>query len=172
MNLRDIMKWVHKQAINKRRPPSCSIFHAQNHGTILFLKLCNLIIQMTQKTHFLKNQKKVPQKKLGGPGGKAPRQAGKAIKQVNFLLLGAGTPPKIRIVHRFGIDLASIRHRSGIDPDRFGIDLASIWHRFGINLGSIQGPSGTIREPSWTIRESKKHQKSKKSPILISPIAF
>merc|ERR1711966_350935 len=32
-------KWVHRKAINKRRPPSCTIFRARNHGTILFLKL-------------------------------------------------------------------------------------------------------------------------------------
>ena len=127
---------------------------------------------MTQKTHFLKNQKKVPQKKLGGPGGKAPRQAGKAIKQVNFLLLGAGTPPKIRIVHRFGIDLASIRHRSGID-------LASIWHRFGIDARSIWDQSGidsrTIGDYQGAFLDHQgvqKDQKSKKTPILISPIAF
>ena len=88
------MKQVHRKAINKRRPPSCSIFRARNDGTIIFLKLCNLFIQTTPQTHFLKNKKKVPQKKFGGPGGKAPRQAGKAIKQVNFLLLGAGTPQK------------------------------------------------------------------------------
>ena len=138
------MKQVHRKAINKRRPPTSSIFHARNHGTILFLKLCNLIIQTTPQTHFLKNIKKVPQKKLGGPGGKAPRQAGKAIKQVNFLLLGAGTPPKIRIVHRFGIDLASIRHRSGIDPDRFGIDLASIWDQSGIDSGTIGDYQGAF----------------------------
>ena len=76
--------WGYRQATDKRRPPSCHIFRARNHGTILFLKLCNLIIQMTQKNNFLKNKKKVPQKKMGGPGGKAPRQAGKALKQVNF----------------------------------------------------------------------------------------
>ena len=68
-------KWGYRQATDKRRPPSGFIFRARNHGTILFLKLCNLIIEMTPKTHFLKNKKKGVQKKLGGPGGKAPRQA-------------------------------------------------------------------------------------------------
>ena len=53
------MKWVHRKAINILRPPSCSIFHARNHGTILLLKLCNPIIQMIKKTHFFKNEKKL-----------------------------------------------------------------------------------------------------------------
>ena len=53
------MKWVHRKAINILRPPSCSIFHAQNHGTILLLKLCNTIIRMIKKTHFFKNKKKL-----------------------------------------------------------------------------------------------------------------
>ena len=41
-----------------------------------------------------KNKPNMAKKELGGPGGKAPRQAGKAIKQVNFLLLGGGPPEK------------------------------------------------------------------------------
>ena len=75
----NITKWGYRQATDKRRLPVSSIFHARNHGTILFFKLRNLIIQITQKTHFLKNQKKVPQKKLGGPGGKAPPLAEKVV---------------------------------------------------------------------------------------------
>ena len=52
------MKRVHKEAINKRRPPSCRIFRARNHGTIIFLKLCNPIIQIIKKTFFFNNFKK------------------------------------------------------------------------------------------------------------------
>ena len=53
------MKWVHRRAINILRPPFWIIFHARNHGTILFLKLCNPIVQMIKKTHFFKNKKQL-----------------------------------------------------------------------------------------------------------------
>ena len=53
------MKWVHRRAINILRPSSWTIFHARNHGTILFLKLCNLIIENIKKTLFFKNKKKL-----------------------------------------------------------------------------------------------------------------
>ena len=39
MNPKDIMKRVYRQAINKRRPPTCSIFRVLNHGTILLAKI-------------------------------------------------------------------------------------------------------------------------------------
>ena len=48
------MKRVHREAINKRRPPSCRMFRARNHGTIPFLKLGNPIIQIIKKHLFPK----------------------------------------------------------------------------------------------------------------------
>ena len=105
-----------------------------------------------QKQLFFKKYKKSSSKKMGGPGGKAPWQAGKTgkdIKQVNFLLLGRD-PPKNK-------NCTSIWHRSGIYP-------ASIWHRFGIDLGSIwdrfryhRGPSGTSRSPKG-IKTHENHE--------------
>ena len=38
----------------------------------LFIKLCKSYGFRDAKITLLKNEKKVPQKKLGGPGGKAP----------------------------------------------------------------------------------------------------
>ena len=140
--------------------------------------------------HFLKNIKKVPQK-IGGSGGQRPpgKQERRLSRSISYCW--GGDPPKNKngtliwnrsgidpasIRHRSGMDLASIWHRFGIDLallwHRSGIDLASIWDRFGMDLGSIQGLSETIREASRTIREAKKLQKSKKSAISISPIAF
>ena len=88
------------------------------------------------KTHFSKNEKKGAQKKLGGPGGKAPRQARKALRQVNFFIVGGRDHPKNKNWHRFGIDPASIWHR-------FGIALGSFWDRFGDHRGA----SGTLPGP-------------------------
>ena len=42
---------------------------------------------MFKKTPFFKMKKEVPQKKMGGPGGKAPRQAGKVPEAGQYKLL-------------------------------------------------------------------------------------
>ena len=86
------MKWVHRKAINKRRPPSCSIFRARNHGAILFLKLCNLMIPMTPKTHFLKNKKKYLKFFWGVRGAKPPGRKERLLKQVNTSFLTMSKP--------------------------------------------------------------------------------
>ena len=76
------MKWVHRKAINILRPPSCSIFHARNHGTILLLKLCNPIIQMIKNLIFFKNEKnakiRAPKKTLQNSRAKTP--AGRGVR--------------------------------------------------------------------------------------------
>ena len=94
------------------------------------------------KNAFFEKSKKSTSKKLGGPGGKAPRQAEKVLKQIIFLMLG-GDPPKNKNVA--SIDPASIWHR-------FGIDLASIWYRSGID-------SGTIGEHQGCFQDYQGHQK-------------
>ena len=91
------MKWVHRKAINKRRPPSCTIFRARNHGAILFLKLCNLMIPMTQKPIFWIIKKKYLKFFWGVRGAKPPGRKERLLKQVNISFLIMSKPFQSRL---------------------------------------------------------------------------
>ena len=94
------MKWVHRKAINILRPPSCSIFHAQNHGTILLLKLCNPIIQMIKKHIFFKNEKNI---KIRAPKKNAPKFARQDARGGGREMRGRmNGPPKLSLRLKFG----------------------------------------------------------------------
>ena len=79
------MKWVHRRAINILRPPSWTIFHARNHGTILFVKLCHL----RPKKHVFSKIKKKCQKKIGGSGGQSPPAGlkGSLSRSISFQIM-------------------------------------------------------------------------------------
>ena len=87
-----ITKYVYRQATDKIRPPSCSIFRALNHGTILFIYLCKNHCVYHAKMTFLKNQKKVPQKNWGVWGAKPPGWLKRLLEQVNITFLIMSKP--------------------------------------------------------------------------------
>ena len=65
LKTRDITKWGYRQATDKRRPPSCSLFRDLKHGAISSL---------IDKNRFFQKFKKKASNFFGESGGKAPRQ--------------------------------------------------------------------------------------------------